>query len=278
MSSINPNTQEVISPLLRLALASPTKEASSLTPLNDAEFDRLKISALSRIREECDVNPYHNSQHIELVLKTIDTIIQNLSEKISQREATLLRLAALYHDFGHPGKTIRSTVNRDIPRKDLSNEEYAALIADQDLQNHLTAKERLDLQGLILATTFGQAEKPYKPTTKLERLLAFADIGNFIEGFDAWLINNRDVIKETDPEKRPKNMIEFIKTRLAFIKHVEEKLVDIKEFLDPRFFDQLRSMLVPIKTQLADVHLMKTKYQGLFAGVLAEAPAISPAA
>ena len=112
--------------------------------------------------------------------------------------AQILELAALFHDYGHAGNTYRQLVPTAL-RSDLSNEEYSALRADEIVGERLNVQQRVALQGLILATSFGQANleripepiretayRPYQPTTKLEMLLAFADVAGGLVDFAAF--------------------------------------------------------------------------------------------
>jgi hypothetical protein len=116
------------------------------------------------------------------------------------REAIrLLRIAALTYNLGHSGHRYRQpTSPSEYP--DFSNEEYAAVLADRLVADFLSLEDRLTLQGLILATTYGQNVldrvpvrallRPYAPTTPLECILAFADVGSTLVSEFSYLLRS----------------------------------------------------------------------------------------
>lgn len=48
-------------------------------------------------------NPYHNSQHAADVLQAIHTFVLNLTGELPSMALLSIFVAALIHDYGHPG-------------------------------------------------------------------------------------------------------------------------------------------------------------------------------
>jgi hypothetical protein len=59
-------------------------------------------------------NPYHNFRHIFHVLWLCHTACEYYGEKISKLEARILLIAALFHDFNHPGKAGNDDLNIEL--------------------------------------------------------------------------------------------------------------------------------------------------------------------
>ena len=117
------------------------------------------------------------------------------------------------------------------------------------------------LQGLILATSFGQNNpaalnendrskilRPYKPVTPSEKLIAFADIGNCMVGWDAFVEDNLAVLRETSPSARPDDFNGWISNLHGFTKFVGARLEDISDVTQ---VEQWRASLAGIVDKLS---------------------------
>jgi len=100
---------------------------------------------------------YHNTKHIYDVLESAMLIAG--SEKISDEEIKLLRLAALFHDAGF----IRSSAN---------HEELGTEMAREILPSYGLTCDQIDtICGMIMATRI-----PQSPSNQLEKILCDADL------------------------------------------------------------------------------------------------------
>lgn len=234
--STNPNLKSIISPALKSAIVyEGNLETSGSLGLSNDQFEEIKENILEKIAA---LNlPYHNEKHTLKVLARVQTLAEVIG--LDESEIRLLSLAALFHDYGHSGNSYRQATQAD--KNNLSNEEYAALIADEHLLLYLNVRERLVLQGLVLSTSFDQKsledvpnssyQRDYEPHTKLEKILAFADVFHMDCPFDEWITEGFSVIPEMSPEKRPVDMDSYIKKTSGFLGYVQAKLDDLKEDL-----------------------------------------------
>lgn len=100
---------------------------------------------------------YHSMDHTKYVLKQVIIIAEK--ENISDEDLYLLKVAALYHDSGF----LISPKN---------HEKVSCQIAGKDLQEYnLDGHQIKKICGMIMATRI-----PQKPKTKLEKILADADL------------------------------------------------------------------------------------------------------
>lgn len=100
---------------------------------------------------------YHNARHTQYVFDK--AILIGEAEDLSEKDLYLLKLAALFHDTGYL-----------VDPK--NHEEESCKIAGKDLVEFGIKREDLDLIfSMIMATRL-----PQNPTTKLEMILADADL------------------------------------------------------------------------------------------------------
>ena len=147
-----------------------------------------------------------------------------------------------------------------MPRPDLSNEEYAALVAVNESESLYNAEQLAELRQLILATSFGQADpqfmyyRPYKPETLSEKLLCLADIGGFINGFHPWATESLLVLQEADLNGLPKDFETWQEGRRGFVKYIRTKLDDLSPKFTPEYYGklvkQLDAVLLGVNTEL----------------------------
>lgn len=206
---------------------------SEKAPLSPTAFDVIRTSILRDIERESGQNQYHNHHHTFAVEDRFVFLSQfaNLTENEIQQG----RFIGLFHDYGHPGKTIRQTVSKDIPRKDLSNEEYASVVADEKLSSFgLRDDEITFVQNGILGTTFGQMQgeyaRPYKPLGKVGKLIALADVGGFLhQTYDERIQESLNVLREGSVV--PENFTGFIAGEIGFLKYIRMRVNDVEEYI-----------------------------------------------
>lgn len=206
---------------------------SGTPPLSSGAFEAIRSAILGEIENKSGQNQYHNHHHTFAVEDRFVFLSQfaNLTENEIQQG----RFIGLFHDYGHPGKTIRQTVTEDIPRKDLSNEEYACVVADEILSFYdLRDDEITFVQSGILGTTFGQMQgeyaRPYKPLGKVGKLIALADVGGFLhQTYDERIQESLNVLREANTA--PESFEAFIAGEVGFLKFIRMRVKDVEEYI-----------------------------------------------
>lgn len=200
------------------------------------------------IRTQCP-HPYHNMRHTFEVVERIRELTTQVTPPLLTEEVDLLIWAATFHDYGHCGQTIRQMCEREVPRRDLSNEEYAATVAVELLHSVYNGEQLAKLRNLILATSFGQTNpqfqyyRPYGPETLLEKLLALADIGGFVNGLEAWVEESVRVLQESDISDFPTDFESWLKNRQGFVEYVRGTLQKLEHHLKPTYYRQLTEQI-----------------------------------
>ena len=121
------------------------------------DFDGAEQHIITLLGKEMPNLQYHNIKHIYDVLESALVIAE--SEKISNDEIKLLRLAALFHDAGF----IRSAAN---------HEERGVDMAREILPAYGLSCDQIDtICGMIMATRI-----PQSPANQLEKILCDADL------------------------------------------------------------------------------------------------------
>lgn len=143
---------------------------------------------------------------------------------------------------------------------------------DEKTKDLLSVRQRLELQGYILGTSFGQAadgpyHRGYAPTTLEEKLLAFADIAGFTKGFDGWMKESLNVFREMSADTLPKDFAAMISGRNGFIGYIASKLAEIKNAIDPAYVVQLSEQLDQLKANLSQ---KGEQYRGEFEEICAQ--------
>lgn len=196
---------------------------------------KIKEAVLTEIDKLSSNNAYHNREHVETVLKNLDKLQDHLTEELTKDEELMLRVAILYHDYGHPGYEVRSECPKEIPNKDLTNEEYAALVCGEALEIALAPEQVQTIQRIILTTSMGNK---YPAETKLEKLMAFVDIANFM--------NSKSAIKEDaiklSKEKCSRNPLDKESQEL-FLQHIRKCLDNIQEYITDKFYQELKLLI-----------------------------------
>ncbi len=170
-------------------------------------------------------NPYHNKEHAISVADRIDLFLKNLQnpELITERQQVLLREVGYRHNDGHCGSVYRQDIH---PDDKISNEEYAVILMKKDLSDDISEEDICFMKDHILATSRGQNNKNilqpdkegyhrvYAPKSDTEKLVAFADISGFIDGFEPWMQESFLAYAEISIELK---FQEFIKDRIDFL-------------------------------------------------------------
>lgn len=185
-----PQVPESIMPAVLLQEQGRSVELADLSeaPLSQEVFDDLRLGVLDRQSMTQKENAYHNHEHTKDVERRFLELAEMLD--LRPREIQLGRIAALFHDDGHCGDTIRQD---SVRGSYISNEEYAAYVATENLKDleGFTEDDITFVQSAILSTSFGQADpdhpyqRNYDAHHPVESLLKFADVASFIDGADA---------------------------------------------------------------------------------------------
>lgn len=222
--------------------------------LSQQQLTQLIHETLNEIGDTA--NLYHNRHHTEQVIQCCKIMAK--STKLPPEDQQLLILAALFHDFGHSGTRLRQYTDH-VQRTDISNEEFACIAADERLAKKLSLSQRIELQGLILATSFGQqdpdisnpAEKAriqrnYAPYSKLEHILALADIGRFILGFEAYLDGSLSFLQESNLHSL--RFTQWCQNEINFLAYIDKVIDNMARFIEKDYIDQLKIELAEIKS------------------------------
>jgi hypothetical protein len=186
ITSDNPNTREVIAPTLKKDI----EKYGIRYDMPHSEAVRKLRDDLSAIMRSMGGHYYHNFPHGCLVHAYTKSLLDILSLNGVEREVA--ECGALLHDFGHCGSTYRQNV---VAESSLSNEEYACCEIDPLVRDVLSTGYRLQLQGIVLGTSFGQNTRPvedplyrpYRPVTLCERVVALADVSVAFGEFSEFL-------------------------------------------------------------------------------------------
>jgi hypothetical protein len=260
-SGSNPNTRCIISPKLVEDMAgTPGWEYEAPIMVSEDVLADL----ISEVLSEYPIWPYHSRTHIESVLARVERLAFHAG--LDAYDTQILKLGALFHDYDHCGFTLRQVIQGG----DWSNEEVSAYLTDLRVSSLLTVRQRVILQGLILATAFGQRDeaglkekyptldlvREYRPFTDLERLLAFADV-NQLEGTDEERMrDDLSVLRESLRHAPAPSFERYVAGRAAFLAYLATKVADVKPLLSEEYGDHLERCLEIAQNEvklLADV-------------------------
>jgi hypothetical protein len=269
----NPNTRYIISPVLK-------SEIEQAQPGWEDDTDHLiaadwMCSIQSQVIRSLDrlPHPYHNGNHTVAVMRRALTYVGAKSEY--QEKLDLVKLAALFHDYEHIGKGIRQIV---CPEDSRSNEEVAVQKFDSICGPKLTLRQRLEAQGLILSTSFGQNNpatlpprpelhllRPYGPHTELENLFQFADIAGFDDEPYAFLVGGLGVTQEMVGVGNPlPGYDQFIKGQLGFLGYLRVRFAQVQESFGEEDRERLAQRLGLVETELTKIQAAEeTPWSGL---------------
>jgi len=267
----NPNTKNIISSLLREEMIlSLGWEYAEDENVSSAWLQSLENEILAELDQL--PNPFHNGNHSRRVRDR--TVKYARHALFPEAQVSLLHISALFHDYGHAGTRFRQLA-QDSHHQKLSNEEFSALEADRHLTGKLTLKQRLQVQGLILSTSFGQDDlqklpqspfcdlyRPYQPTTDLEQLFQFADIAAIDEDPEAYLSSALAVAKEKAVAGEPFFSFEgFLQSEIQFLYYVQNRFQEVKKLLAKGDVVRIRQKLDTAAAELDQLVQGKGQWQ-----------------
>jgi len=250
---------------------APTSLEGAFVPLSEEVYTALREQVLTDIARECDKNSYHNRAHTEGVERRFLELAKLAG--FSPSNTQIGCIIALFHDYGHIGQTVRQEASVPVSRKDLSNEEYSALMVDRFLADKVPKEVIVSIQSGILGTSFGQTSgpyaRPYKPLNAVEKLIAFADIANFTSSLDDWMEENFNVFREMPPANLPKRFDEMIFGRNKFLDYVSSKLEEVALILGSENTARYQESLEKLRDSVNSLET-KEKYEPLYEALLVE--------
>jgi uncharacterized protein len=183
--------------------------------MTSKEFDSLKVDVIDRLRHKLSEHLYyHCPEHTERVLKAAVFIAKK--ERIKGHDLLLIKLAALYHDYGF----VNTYSN---------HEEEGCRIATEELKD--MGFGSADIQkvcGMIMATKI-----PQKALNLLEQIVADADL-EYLGTPDFDLISNK-LYKELhyrNPELSIENwnkiQVDFMENHSYFTDYAKKSLEEKK--------------------------------------------------
>lgn len=245
----DPNTAPCVSRTLR-ELSAKGDNGDLEAPIASFDTLREKIVATHVVTLSAE---YHDAEHVLAVEERIARYLA--AAGFSATVVQLGRLAALFHDAGHPGTRYREdTVGVSHP--ELSNEEYAAALAVEELMSHLNATQLLWIYGMITATSFGQKRggdpvtnavldarphlvRAYGPVTLPQKLLHFADVNgtDTDDAFGAYMSGGLKLAVEmnggTPPIWDGEKLSGFAKSQLGFLRYIKFQFGEVRSaFVD----------------------------------------------
>ena len=238
-------TRPVISPALQEACSNEVLWNEADRQLPREVLTNTASQILAEIKAQS--LQYHNHLHTIDVIERAAVLSSALLVSPAPLDRQMLQIAALMHDYGHAGKPKRQQTP-GVDRPDLSNEEYAALKADEIFAAHISVQQRLLLQRLILATTYydsneEQKVSPYRPLSDLEKVLALADLGTFDRGFKNWFRDSLLVLAENSSLGDNVSGPDFIRKLSNFIDKIDHRLSDLKHLLYPSIITEIEERL-----------------------------------
>jgi hypothetical protein len=259
----------IVAPSLALDVLAGNEASAVVLDSSSFELVRRKIVALIVSVE--GGNAYHHMGHYFAVEERAERLSKEAY--LSTRETFLLRIAALCHDLAHCGSTYRQIRSlADYP--ELSNEEYAALLADEVLQGVVCIEDRIAIQDLILATSFGQLDssglplaklwRPYAAKTHLERLLVFADVNGLEHSLTRFIEDFLDVALEGSYLDKAMQAEFASAAMVGFLGHVSEVLNSVAELFPTIVASRYQALLATRRFQAEQIAVSGTFEAELF--------------
>ncbi len=175
------------------------------------QFDKAYSFLIDRLEKELPhYLHYHNADHTKDVIAATESLAE--AENVSERELTILKTAALFHDCGFlETYTDHEEISCDMARKWLPQFGYSQEVIDEICE-------------LILATKL-----PQRPKTQLARLICDADL--YYLGTDKYFLRANKLYKELHEagfvkarEEWRKEEIKFVEGHHYFTETAQKKL------------------------------------------------------
>lgn len=189
---------------------------------------------------------FHNVAHtknVQLILNLLHkwtNLLELGEEKLPAKTIAALILerrdlantSVVLHDYDHCGIRYRQRMPNFMGRVgNISNEEWSTISGDALLSNHYSPRQRLIIQGAILGTSHAQDDvmlekerdrrilvRDYKPTTRLEKLVSFADKAAFILGTEIHLEGSLNFLREVG--QKPASFEAWLDTERKFVTYL----------------------------------------------------------
>lgn len=231
-AKIIPNAEIIFSDELRADVLNEGAFDVSGEVFSKEEMGAIEQDIMTRLKaiDEKKRNPYHNADHAKDVLDRVRELLKESG--VPADEAQVMELAALYHDYDHPGKIVEPGLNEINSAKEADNFAKA---------KGLSVKQRVMLQGLIIGTTV--KKEGVGARTKLEKLFALADGADWTKAPEQWLRSRASLIREVeiwDPKYLPEDINAWLDKGLKWFREritpeVEklwgEKLIEKEEIV-----------------------------------------------
>ena len=176
-------------------------------------YYKLRKRALQLLENGLTVaHHYHGPKHTLNVLKVCNAYIRR--ESVTQKEAKLLRIAALFHDTGF--------VNSYKKHED----ESARLAAVEMTKLGIDAQTIKRVQSLIMAT-----KTPQMPKTKLERIICDSDL-DYLGRHDYPEISNK-LYQELKAFQLVDSKDSWLKQQIAFLQNHQYHTTFAKKNREP---------------------------------------------
>lgn len=212
-------------PSLRDAYDQLPENAPEPTHLDKHVFAGIVQGVISDLQAYDGIyqNSYHHLGHSLTVADRMRALFSIDTHPLNVEQAGIL--AALSHDLGHPGVTLRRDAHKSVQCPELgmgvTNEDVSGFLLDRYLEEwHVDVQTRVMAFILIQATTFG---RPVLIITPLERMIALADIAPS-KGLMEWIHESVDVLKESPIEKRPEDFDAWLRGRLGFLCFIRSRM------------------------------------------------------
>ena len=226
---------------------NPTTLAVPLTA-----FEILKERTLTEIAALG--NSYHNRFHTEeRVMPACEEYARVAG--LSPRDSQKLAFGALFHDFGHIGRTHRQLV-AGADGANLSNEEFAGMHAVTAAAAWFPNHECEEIRSLCHASTHGQNRldelppehaarlyRPYKPETDLEKILVLADVSSFRWGTESYLRDGINLIGESSFQGVPQDFAAFLERARNFLPCIQLRIEQVAHLFPKQFVTNLSDEL-----------------------------------
>jgi hypothetical protein len=235
-------------------------------------FTELREIVLKELRTWPE-HAYHNVPHSEdvearfQILAEHANIISNGNgerKKMTEVQKQLGRLRALFHDVGHSGTSMRRDAIPAPKRADLSNEEFAALRVHTFLSPIFSPEDITYIQTGVLGTTYGQEELGYGPRSDSEKLLALADVADFMGGLETMINNSFKVMEELPATQFPATFEQFVNGRQTFLAYCRTRLMSVQQILDDEFYKKLAHDLDGLQIEVLEYSAMSQKYEARY--------------